>query len=49
MQISVKTNEDFESCNDCIHSDDSVEICKLRECVHAVEVKECYEPKRRGE
>jgi len=45
MQISVKTNEDYESCNDCIHSDDSVEICKLRECVHAVEVKECYEPK----
>ena len=45
MQINVKTNEDFKSCIDCIHSDDSVEICKLRECVHAVEVKECYEPK----
>ena len=45
MQISVKTNENFKTCNDCIHSDDSVEICKLRECVHAIVVKECYEPK----
>ena len=45
MQINVKTNEDFKTCNDCIHSDDSVEVCKLRECVHAIVVKECYEPK----
>ena len=34
----------FFSCCDCIHADDSVEICILRRCVHADdEVKDCYQ------
>lgn len=38
---------DFESCDDCIHSGDSVEICKNRLCYHAIaSIHDCYEPKR---
>lgn len=34
----------FFSCCDCIHADDSVEICLLRRCVHADDaVKDCYQ------
>ncbi len=34
----------FISCCDCIHADDSVEICLLRRCVHADDaVKDCYQ------
>ena len=39
-----KPNEDFESCSDCIHADDSEEICILRKCVHAIKyLYDCYE------
>lgn len=41
-----ESNPSFESCFDCIHSDDSEEICILRRCIHAVsQLKECYVPK----
>lgn len=44
---SVKT---FASCTSCIHAADSEDMCILRRCVHAIaELKECYEPKERGE
>lgn len=37
---------DFESCDDCIHSGDSLEICKMRLCYHAIDkLRDCYEPK----
>jgi hypothetical protein len=37
---------DFESCDDCVHSGDSVEICKNRLCYHAIDkLRDCYEPK----
>lgn len=37
-------DDEFESCCDCIHADDSEEICVLRKCVHAVKyLYECYE------
>lgn len=37
---------DFESCDDCIHSGDSVEICKNRLCYHAIaSLHDYYEPK----
>ena len=43
-----ESNPSFESCSDCIHSDDSEETCILRQCIHAVaQLKECYEPKQR--
>jgi hypothetical protein len=39
---------DFESCDDCIHSGDSVEICKNRLCYHAISaLHDCYAPKGR--
>lgn len=39
-----EVDEDFESCDDCIHYDDSVDTCVLRNCIHAItDLKECYE------
>ena len=41
-------SDSFESCNDCIHSDDMLEICVLRQCIHAIDfLKDCYVPKKR--
>lgn len=46
MRLIEEANPDYESCADCIHSDDSEEICVLRRCIHAVsQLKECYVPK----
>lgn len=46
MRLIEESNPDYESCADCIHSDDSEEICVLRRCIHAVSrLKECYVPK----
>lgn len=48
MELIEKPNPNFESCNDCIYSDDSEEACILRGCIHAVvELNECYKPKQR--
>lgn len=45
VTYSVKRT-DFESCDDCIHSGDSLEICKNRLCYHAIDkLRDCYEPK----
>lgn len=42
-----KSNPSFESCFDCIHADDSEEMCIIRRCIHAVgQLKECYVPKQ---
>ena len=44
----VQTRDDFERCDDCVHSGDSLEVCKKRMCAHAIPenaIKECYEPK----
>lgn len=41
-EIIVETNDDFESCDDCIHSSDTTS------CIHAItnhNIKECYQPK----
>lgn len=49
--IEVETDDNFESCDDCIHVGDTGEICKMRGCTHAImdyDIKECYEPKERG-
>lgn len=46
--IEVETNDDFEGCDDCVHVDDTREICKMRGCTHAIldeDIKECYIPK----
>ena len=46
MRLIEEANPDYESCADCVHSDDSEEICILRRCIHAVSrLKECYVPK----
>lgn len=45
VTYSVKRT-DFESCDDCIHYGDSVEICKNRLCYHVIDkLRDCYEPK----
>lgn len=49
--IEVEDNDDFKSCDDCIHFNDSTVICKMRGCIHAIksyDIKECYKPKERG-
>jgi hypothetical protein len=47
VTYSVKRT-DFESCDDCVHSGDSLEICKNRLCYHAIDkLRDCYEPKGR--
>lgn len=46
--IEIETNDDFKSCDDCVHSDDISVICKMRGCTHAIlddDIKECYQPK----
>ena len=33
----------FTSCSDCVHAEDSTEICMLRECVHTIGApKDCF-------
>ena len=47
VEVTYSVNRtDFESCDDCIHSVDSLEICKMRLCYHAIDkLRDCYEPK----
>lgn len=50
--IEVETNDDFEGCDDCVHSDDTEVICKMRGCIHAImdyDIRECYTPKESEE
>lgn len=43
-----KPNEDFESCSECVHANDSEEICTMRKCVHAIKyLYDCYEKAER--
>lgn len=44
-EITCKVDPSFISCDECIHCNDSLEICKIRGCVHAVILKECFERK----
>ena len=40
-------DKNYESCSECIHADDSLEMCVLRRCIHAKgELQECYVPKQ---
>lgn len=44
--IIPDTDKTFESCFNCVHSDDDENLCILRNCIHAVaELKECYTKK----
>lgn len=49
--ISIeKANPNYYTCYDCVHMQDTIEMCKLRGCIHAIrELKECYEPKETHE
>ena len=36
----------FENCTKCIHDEDTLEMCRLRLCVHAFGgLRECYKPR----
>lgn len=44
VEVPKELPEDW-SCSNCIHSNDSYDICVLRKCIHAIQsLKECYEP-----
>lgn len=50
--IEVETDDDFEACDDCVNSEDTEVICKMRGCIHAIldsDIKECYTPKKERE
>lgn len=50
--IEVETDDNFETCDDCIHSDDATVICIARGCIHAIPrgyIAERYQPKERVE
>ena len=47
-----KYSKDYEGCSHCIHRKDTVEICLLRKCVHAIndaEIEDCYIPLKSAE
>lgn len=45
IKIAI-ADKNFESCDSCIHSDDSETFCFLMRCIHAVsELHECYQAK----
>ena len=47
IRVDPPKDESFESCLDCIHADDNIDICKLRLCIHAIDhLRECYKPKK---
>lgn len=44
---SAQPEQDIEHCATCVHDEDSVEICVLRNCKYAIaELIDCYEPKQ---
>lgn len=47
VEVTYTVNRtEFESCDDCVHSEDSLEMCKLRLCYHAIDkLRDYYEPK----
>ena len=48
ITIENEPSEEFESCLECKHFEDSVEICALRRCIHAITaLRECYEPRKK--
>ena len=47
-ELKIKVNSNFESCDNCIHANDTDEICKMRGCIYAFkenDIKDCYKPK----
>ena len=49
-EVQPEPEESFEKCSDCIHADDSEDMCILRRCKHAIaETVECFEPKQPDE
>lgn len=43
FEIVIKNLKDTDGCAGCKHINDSIEICKLRDCWRAIEPKEAYE------
>ena len=47
IPIHPQRDKTYNSCCDCIHWEDTTEICILRQCVHAIgHLNECYKPKK---
>ena len=45
FEIVIKNLKDTDGCCGCKHINDSIEMCKLRDCWRAIEPKEAYEDK----
>ena len=44
---SAQPEQDIEHCATCVHDEDSVEICVLRNCKYAIaKLIDCYKPKQ---
>lgn len=46
--LEIRVDPDYESCDICIHADDSTDLCVLRQCVHAIRPIECFHKKKGG-
>ena len=46
--LEIRVDPNFESCDLCIHADDSYDLCVLRQCVHAIRPIECFHIKNGG-
>lgn len=47
-ELKIKVNSDFVGCDNCINSNGTDEICKMRGCIHALtenDIKDYYQPK----
>lgn len=46
----TKYSKDYEDCSHCIHRKDTLEICLLRKCIHAIDnLEDCYVPLKSAE
>ena len=44
FEASKEYYEDGKGCETCVHCEDNIELCKLRECGHAFgKLIDCYE------
>lgn len=46
IKVEPDADKSFNSCDDCIYADESAEVCRAKQCVHAFSyLTECYQPK----
>lgn len=49
FKVEPDADRSFKSCNDCIYADESAEVCRAKQCVHAFSrLAECYRPRSKN-